>query len=37
MIYYKPIQVIIDVPDLVKVIINIVICYYKVFESIIMY
>ena len=36
MIYYKPIKVTIDVLSLVKVIINMVLCYFRVLESIIM-
>ena len=36
MVYYKLVKVTIDIPGLVKVIINMIICYHGVPESIIM-
>ena len=36
MIYYEPVKVMIDTPDLAKVIINIVLLYYKVLKLIVM-
>ena len=36
MIYYKPIKIIINILDPTKIIINIIIYYYRVLESIIM-
>ncbi len=35
MVYYKPVNITIDVPRLAKVIINRVICHYNIFESIV--
>ncbi len=35
MIYYKPVKVTINVPSLAEVIIDIVVCHYRFFESII--
>ncbi len=34
-VYYKIVKVKIDVPDLAKVIIDMVVCYYRVFDPII--
>ena len=36
MLYYKLVQVIIDIPGLAKVIINVVVHYHRVLESIVM-
>ena len=36
MVYYEPVKIIIDVPDLTKVIIDVVMHYYRVPKSIIM-
>lgn len=35
MIYYKPVKNIINIPDLVKMIINMIVCHHGVLESIV--
>ena len=35
MVYYKPIKVIIDAPDLAEVIINVIVYHHRVLESIV--
>ena len=36
MVYYEPVKVTINALDLTKVIVNIIICHYKILKSIIM-
>ncbi len=35
MVHYESVKVTIDIPDLAKVIINVIVCYYRVPKSIV--